>query len=272
MSDEIIYNHSGSVGEDQIYFSEIFMKAVLDNNLEIAKWLFSIQKVNIDDYMFFHITYKCNLEMVQWIYSLQSDFEIKTGIEASDDIEVVKWLYSKNTEADLEDALFMKCEDDKNLPILQWFYEVKPAITEYFCSIFRSAYRRDCNLICRWIYSIQPDIITDHMFIEICETRNLDAVHFFNELHPDRFQFTENDDGSITSNIHDLDINTLQTKTIKLVKTCLVCFDVPSTIVTNCNHQYCTDCINKWIKRSHSCAYCRNSLVPKCDLFRIHME
>ena len=49
---------------------------------------------------------------------------------------------------------------------------------------------------------------------------------------------------------------------------CLICYQNKSNLVTNCNHNYCLDCIFKWyIYNKHNCPYCRQDInLNECKI------
>ena len=57
---------------------------------------------------------------------------------------------------------------------------------------------------------------------------------------------------------------TTETQTEPAEKQCSVCYtdlDLKNTVITPCNHAYCSDCFFKWLSRKETCALCRKPLL-----------
>lgn len=57
-------------------------------------------------------------------------------------------------------------------------------------------------------------------------------------------------------------------KKVENIIDCSICLTNKSTIITICNHQYCINCINKWLLLKDNCPYCRRELCND-DIFKI---
>ena len=40
---------------------------------------------------------------------------------------------------------------------------------------------------------------------------------------------------------------------------CVICYDKNCSITTMCGHQFCDECIMKWVNENPTCPYCRHS-------------
>ncbi len=78
--------------------------------------------------------------------------------------------------------------------------------------------------------------------------------------NPNKYHYVVNEDGSITTNIEYI-LNVSNTKSVKDVNSCNICLEEESSIVTICDHQYCKNCIQKWLNVKEKCPYCRQKLL-----------
>ena len=44
---------------------------------------------------------------------------------------------------------------------------------------------------------------------------------------------------------------------------CVICYNKDCSVTTNCGHQFCDECLIKWIKDNPTCPYCRHSFNEK---------
>ncbi len=58
---------------------------------------------------------------------------------------------------------------------------------------------------------------------------------------------------------------------LEKIEDCVICLESNSSIITSCNHIYCTSCFEDWYRKNYSCAYCRKKLYNN-DLFLIQKE
>ena len=40
---------------------------------------------------------------------------------------------------------------------------------------------------------------------------------------------------------------------------CVICYDKNCSVTTTCGHQFCDECIMKWVNENPTCPYCRHS-------------
>lgn len=142
---------------DKINRLNIFLKACRDNNLEVAKWIYSsdivtaYHKINI----FEMACHRERLELAEWIYSLDdiniyADNEIFMWMCKNNNLKMAKWLYSladnnkvsKNNLHRYDNhyrAFLIACGDD-HLEMAQWLYSLSEVNIRDECEdIFRIA-------------------------------------------------------------------------------------------------------------------------------------
>ncbi len=79
---------------------------------------------------------------------------------------------------------------------------------------------------------------------------------------------------TLPKTIQDLivyNFESLVTKEIETVEDCSICLESTSSIITDCKHQYCTSCIQTWLRINRSCPCCRKNLC-NTNLFLIKNE
>jgi hypothetical protein len=128
--------------------------------------------------------------------------------------------------------------------------------------------------IAKWLLSIVPDINIradeDFSFKKACENNHPKVVKWFVSLKPEiySYELEREDERNITilfrirGDLVPREIPTAE------VQDCSICYSMKSEIITECNHQFCTECIHEWMKRQHICPYCRSGLFHQ-NLFRI---
>jgi hypothetical protein len=77
--------------------------------------------------------------------------------------------------------------------------------------------------------------------------------------------------GTILNSNVQFNFENLDTKDVQTIEDCSICLESTSSIITSCNHQYCTYCIQNWINIRRSCPFCRKNLY-NTNLFLIKNE
>jgi competence transcription factor ComK len=92
---------------------------------------------------------------------------------------------------------------------------------------------------------------------------NLIKDDIFNDNKPKITTFVKIKDTDYK--IHKLKINEQHIKSLEEIedKMCAICFENQITLQTDCNHNYCTNCITEHYKINNSCPYCR-SKIQEC--------
>jgi hypothetical protein len=294
--------------EKEINVEFDFVCSCQHGHLDVAQWLYSLDP-EMDVTNGFNIACKNGrLDVVQWLYMLDPEMDIEYGFERACRyglFDIVKLLYMLNPEMDIKKGFEEACEyrdpdrnlgviqwlymhkpdmditanyilytlcvnlfNEFNLPALRWLYGVRPEISEEFNNIFSIACKQNTLKVARWCYERKNEVLNNAAFIEACYNRSRSVVEWIHDLQPERYQFTINASGDIEPVVNMI----FPEKRISEITQCVVCYEDTSNVITSCNHQYCSTCIQEWMKRERCCAYCRKSLVVYIDLFKIVRE
>lgn len=237
----------------------IFEMTCNHGKLDVAKWLYSIFSAQIDvstdfKYVFRSACENGYLDIVQWIHLIQPDLDI-----------------CFNDNAPIKSACGYG-----HLPVAQWILSVRPDMDlhaedeDFFCIACESGKLE----IAKWLLSVAPDINIrargDNSFKKACENNHPKVVKWLVSLKPEiySYELERGDENNITIlfRIHgDLVLREMPTEQIT---GCCICYSDKPDIITECNHQFCTECIHEWMKRQHICPYCRTELFHQ-NLFKI---
>jgi hypothetical protein len=131
--------------------------------------------------------------------------------------------------------------------------------------------------VVKLLHNISPDLlnnIDDKIFNYIIDlngytiTRNIDLylylAHYSSEIeeiikiHIRRYHVLNYEE--IINNLETVSFDNND------IKECPICYDKKSELMTQCNHQFCIDCIKTWwnTKRDfiHKCPYCKIVIIP----------
>ena len=123
------------------------------------------------------------------------------------------------------------------------------------------------------------NIIDDDVFKTICKNKKIISIRYLLEININ-YDYKRKDDDIIPiiknsveyyyeNRYYDklIEYYNISEINIKLSE-CLICYQNKSNLVTNCNHNYCLDCIFKWyIYNKHNCPYCRQDInLNECKI------
>ncbi len=235
-----------------------FESSCVNGKLDVAKWLYSILPyetlIKDNEYLFETVCANGHLEVAQWLLTIFFDYDTSTNdYNAFKNAcehghkEVAEWLLSLNPDMDLH---------------------AKDEI--YFCIACECGQLN----IAKWLLSIRPDInirgFDDYSFKRACENNHLKMVEWLVTLKPELYSFELENEYTINMKIFSFIIDKPHTREIekKDIENCSICYNDTPEIITKCNHQYCKECIETWMKRENICPYCRGGLM-RHNLFMI---
>jgi hypothetical protein len=147
-----------------------------------------------------------------------------------------------------------------NIEVMKYLYTHK--MTHYNgVYLYDSVFENVCTN-----YSTQPNyntIMTD-IKINYFKLDLYDIIEWFLELYPRRYFITIKKNKLIDWNIfHIYPIYTH----FDFID-CPICLNHKTTIKTNCGHNFCNYCINKWTITNDKCPMCRQILVEYSKLIK----
>jgi hypothetical protein len=125
-------------------------------------------------------------------------------------------------------------------------------------SIEKAFYNTDDIDVIKWLYNSDIDIRknNDHYYLFNCLNNNIEVVTWLMTICPDYNCKIENN--KIIE--YSVSISKIIKSNVSFNSDCNICLSVNSNCKTNCNHEYCYDCINKWYSKNNTCPICRDTI------------
>ena len=246
-------------------YTNLFIKLAQWNCFEEITYLVELYPdlKNKIEQAFYHSCSNGHLEMAQWLYQINSTLSIYTQEESFrracqyGHLPVAQWLYqinpSINISAQNEYAFTYACSKG-HLEVAQWLYQIKPTMVipqETFHNVCSKGHLQ----VAQWLYQINPTLYTYNTVYESIvpwvgyHYGILEVAQWLQSLFPDRL--------FIQSLIYfDETVQLLQDEdTI-----CSICTEKSVTVQTHCKHNYCKDCLTKWLSSHSTCPHCRDPI------------
>jgi hypothetical protein len=248
--------------------------AINKTYINVIEWIISLNVINIHDNNEYFFRYAClsaPIETVKFLYD-KYNVDIHAFCDEafinsciSNRIDVVKWMYSIGTYDMSNGILFTYMIQYNNLELAKWIYSVSDidihANDEF---IFRLA----CNLnfidTAKWVYSLgNVDIKSyrNQAFKMVCSNNYLEFGIWLQELNPEEYKITIENNNITDWKIIET-IKVYPAKKVDNINTCPICYDNKSNIITDCNHQYCFDCLKSYINKK--CDSIKDIECPLC--------
>ena len=220
-------------------------------NLKIAKLLLKLNKfIDISAYNNKAFNYACcngNLEVAKWLFEISQTIDI----------------FENNEEA------FIDACRNGHLKIAKWLFEINPTIDiSSFNKLFINACRNGHLEIAKWLFEMKPTIDIsandNDAFISACENKHFEVAKWFTSINSLYYVKIENNNIISYRIKQPLSINNEITKKLKDINDniCPICKQEDVTIQTECEHNYCLECITEWVQRvNKNCPYCRKEIT-----------
>jgi ankyrin repeat protein len=234
-------------------YENIFCSVCENGHLDVAKWLLTVNnKIDIShnsNYSFCYACYNGHFEIVKWLYEINQNIDISINDEFSfsfscvnGHFEISKWLYEKKNDINISidnDFTFCQCCKNGHFEIVKWLLEISSNINIY--------------------------VNNDFPFRIACENNYIDIAKLLSNLYPNKYKILNFNDDSINYIIlSTLNIENNISLNIKTINECVICQNSLSNIITDCNHQYCLNCIKEFHKKNNNdfnCPLCRKNIL-----------
>ena len=245
-----------------------FLDLCKKGNLEeIKKFYFNSPTINIfifaDSYYAFLISCEYgHLDVAKWLLKVKPDINISVNNECAfryacvnGHLEVAKWLLKIkpdiNISANNEFAFIHSCEYG-HLEIAKWLLEVKPDINISAKNdlVFQIVCQEGYLDVAKWLLEVKPDINIYNIIEDYCNDEIKKWLKSLKNCNNNNNYFKET-----------IEIDNEQDCS------CSICItDKIANCQTNCGHNFCKSCIEKWMENKNSCPMCRNKITKIVNL------
>ncbi len=279
--DELRYGVDYDLMRKATDINELFTRACYEGNLEVAKYIVATTHrrnnpiKELSSYEFARVCIYGHLAIAQWFYEIKpmiledenSESNLMYAFSNSiteNKYNVCEWLLTiRPTLNVLGDDTLLYLSEKGNVEGLRWLYARYPDLILSNTDHMVRYGSKKLDVI-RFIDEIDPNYFTDEninmiqFFHRVCEKRMLDFVEWIHSKDPERYEYSILPDGSIYRPLKIKD----ETKSVAEIETCAICVDNPSNVITQCNHQFCSDCLHAWLiqKSKITCPCCRGRI------------
>ena len=256
-----------------------FIIACENGRLNTAKWLYNINphfdiSVN-NDLIFKKVCKYGHLEVAKWLLKKKPNINISHNEESAfsnaclyGHLEIAKWLYSNKPDINIhikENICFVWACVNNKLDIAKWLYSIDESVyveddSDYI--LFKSCLNDHIEIV-KWLFSIKDIDLSKNrhrIFKTICKSGLVEIAIYLQSTRPDLY-WIEVIDNSIINYGFKKQLFFLKDKKVENVENCNICLDTISDTITECNHQFCKSCLNKWYTNKETCPYCRDYII-----------
>lgn len=256
-----------------IFDYEIFHNACKTNKLNIVKWYceFTVPQHIISIGLNYAFRYG-SLSIIKFMYhnSIYTNFQYNSNNNlkiACDNghLKIIKWYlmtFPFENVPEKNNYLFISACKNGHLKIIKYLISQNQNIdiSMYNELPLKYACWSGYTNIIKYLLSIKKDInieIDDDIIFNLsCVKNKIESIKILMGLNEKYYAIINNNIvkkyGIIKTKNNNQDYE-LHNE----IKNCLVCYENSCTIITNCGHQYCKNCIFTWLNDNDTCPYCR---------------
>lgn len=239
-------------------------------------------EITTNQYVFLIGCEEGNIEILEWVqYCDNLDLTFESNLCfllacENNNLEVVKYLYKKIPKIEFKSMDFIhRMFSFKHFELIKWIKTNMPFMFDFITAlelydIFDEIIQHDVDMAF-WMLTAFPYIpiylYDNRIFFNACNDNNIPVATLFAVIRPDSYYVSMID--SIIVQFEIISVLNIKKKKKTTPKTCYICYDKESNVVTSCNHQYCIGCLEKhYSVNNHLCPYCRKENWEK-DLYII---
>ena len=220
-----------------------------------------------------------NLEIVTYIYNKQNQYQIIINYEElfvnackNNKINIAEWLLSINDNLNnthFLEYIFIMFSFHPNVYIVEWLLKIDPNININIHNnlVFKNACINGNIDIIKLLFKINNNIdiscIKNFVYLNENIIKCTETLQWITFNNPKYAVYCK--DGIIICKIK----MATGIKNINNIENCIICLDKNCNIITNCDHQYCLECISIWYNKDKSCPICRKN--DKLQFFEIQI-
>ena len=250
------------------------------DNLDIFKWFENkIIKTDLLLYKYNIINSAItvnNITILKYIldtYDIDINFNDGIIIRVSFDYlanDIIKFLFEKYNNIDVlvkNEIIMRYAIENAYIDIINLLYNYNNNFNlsidnEY---LFRISCKTDNIEVVKWLFEKNNNIdysLNNHeIFYYVCNQNYYEIASFFNEINPELYEI-EIKNYEIISYQVNKKIKITDYISIDTIDICPICLENQSDVITECNHQYCNECINSLNNKNEFfiCALCRSNI------------
>lgn len=243
-----------------IDIKQAFRYACVKGRIKCVKWLYLLNKVNIQDYA--------------------TSSELFRDCCLNEQFEVCRWLLKKSSCDIKKIDAFIHAIYESNLRAVKWLYKIHPACINTISISIPMVIGSNTQLnIVKWLLKTNPLMFNERQkyeaFYKACEYNKVSVAQWlygkykFNDaMFQDAYKNAQQQRYHHCRDIidwmervwlkhHKPKIAYLD---VGIIETCPVCQEDDCEIQTACNHTFCKTCINTWFQNHTTCPYCRENV------------
>lgn len=262
------------------YIIEYLTFASCVDNLDIFKWFENkVMKTDLLLYKYNIINSAItvnNITILKYIldtYDIDINFNDGIIIRVSFDYvanDIIKILFEKYNTIDVlvkNEIIMRYAIENADIDIINLLYNYNNNFNlsidnEY---LFRISCKTDNIEVVKWLFEKNNNIdysLNNHeIFYYVCDQNYYEIASFFNEINPELYEI-EIKNYEIISYQVNKKIKITDYISIDTIDICPICLENQSDVITECNHQYCNECINSLNNKNEFfiCALCRSNI------------